>query len=143
MAERVLPKLGRRNFLRTVAVGAGALAIGGSAKTAAAASPAFVAQEFADAAGRSKRPWWVKTVDKPTMEIDWKVMERYSEGSSTRGSMPKYVGQAEVDRYTAAGAKLIKERILGNVDGYQLRDAMSSAHVGGQEVPGPADGADA
>lgn len=40
MAERVLPKLGRRNFLRTVAVGAGALAIGGSAKTAAAASPA-------------------------------------------------------------------------------------------------------
>lgn len=139
MAERVLPKLGRRNFLRTVAVGAGALAIGGSAKTAAAASPAFVAQEFSDGAGRSKRPWWVKTVDKPTMEIDWKVMERYSEGNTTRGSMVTYVGKAEVDRYTAAGAKLIKERILGNVDGYQLRDfAMSAAHVGvGKKFLGP------
>lgn len=24
-----------------------------------------------------KRPWWARSVDKPTVEIDWKMMERF------------------------------------------------------------------
>ena len=47
-------------------------------------------------AGRLIRPWWVKTVNEPTIEIDWNRMQRYDEGGGTvRNAMPKYIGTKE------------------------------------------------
>jgi epoxyqueuosine reductase len=139
MAESERAKLGRRDFLRMAAVGAGATAVVGTSKSVAAESAVVRTAEFSDPAGRIKRPWWVKTVDQPTTEIDWAVMKRYNETNTVRKGMPGYVGQDEVDRYTEAGTKNELQRMLDNVDGYTLKDqALSAAHVGvGKSFLGP------
>jgi reductive dehalogenase len=139
MAESERAKLGRRDFLRMAAVGAGATAVVGTSKSVAAESAVVRTAEFSDPAGRIKRPWWVKTVDQPTTEIDWAVMKRYNETNTVRKGMPGYVGQDEVDRYTEAATKNELQRMVDNVDGYTLKDqALSAAHVGvGKSFLGP------
>lgn len=47
----------------------------------------------------------MKTVDVPTTEIDWEMMQRYNEGNTVRKGMPGYVGADEVDRYTEVGER--------------------------------------
>ncbi|MDV2988666.1 MAG: reductive dehalogenase [Dehalogenimonas sp.] len=46
-------------------------------------------------AGSFNRPWWVKTVDKTTNEVDWTQYKRFREGDTMRGSagtyMPTYI----------------------------------------------------
>jgi hypothetical protein len=71
-------KISRREIFKLAGAGGGAIAAanvvglpGGAAKNAAG--------KFSDPAGRPKRPWWVRTVDEPTIEIDWDKMERYNE----------------------------------------------------------------
>lgn len=137
MQEKGRFTLGRRDFLRAAGIGAGAAAVGvtvkgaqaSAAAAAPAAAPSFEATKFADPAGRLQRPWWVKTVDVPTTEIDWEMMQRYNEGNTVRKGMPGYVGADEVDRYTEVGKKNELQRMLDNVDGYTLKDqALSAAH---------------
>ena len=135
-------KLSRRDFLRVAGVGAGAAAVTTVTKSAAAATEkSFAAAPFTDAAGRPKRPWWVKTVDEPTTEVDWSQVQRYNERTGTvRGpGMAGYVGDDEVDRLSAAAVENEKQRMLDNVDGYTLKDqALKSAHVGvGRSFLGP------
>ena len=112
MADNGKLKLDRRDFLRVATIGAGAAAIVGTAKTASAAPVAFKGAEFSDPAGRLARPWWVKTVDQPTTEVDWAVMKRYNETNTVRKGMPGYVGQDEVDRYTEAAKQNELQRML-------------------------------
>jgi epoxyqueuosine reductase len=137
MQEKGRFTLGRRDFLRAAGIGAGAAAVGvtvkgaqaSAAAAAPAAAPSFEATKFADPAGRLQRPWWVKTVDVPTTEIDWEMMQRYNEGNTVRKGMPGYVGADEVDRYTEVGKKNELQRMLDNVDGYTLKDqALAAAH---------------
>ena len=99
-------KVSRRDFLRIAGIGAAATAVAAVTKPAAAES-SFKAGSFSDPAGRPKRPWWVKTVDTPTTEIDWDVMQRYNERTgSVRGpGMAGYVGDDEVDRITEVAKK--------------------------------------
>ncbi len=142
MAKNDTFTLNRRDFLRIAGLGAGATAVATVTKTAAAAPAAsFNAGKFSDPAGRPKRPWWVKTVDQPTTEIDWNIMQRYNERTGTvRGpGMAGYVGNDEVDRLSAAATKNELERMLNNVDGYTLKDnALKAAHVGvGRSYLGP------
>ncbi|MBP7964890.1 MAG: reductive dehalogenase [Caldilineaceae bacterium] len=148
MADKGNLKLGRRDFLRVAGLGAGAAAVATVAKptTVKAASSGG---KFSDPAGRINRPWWVRTVDQPTIEIDWNVMQRYNERTGTvRGpGMAGYVGADEVDRLTAVAAKNELQRMLDNVDGYTLKDqALSDAHaslgwsfLGPQKAPTPED----
>ena len=99
MAAQGNLKLGRRNFLRVAGLGAGAATLATMARPAAVQAAPRI-KEAADAAGRNSRPWWVRTVDEPTTEIDWEVMQRYNERTGTvRGpGMAGYVGADEVDR---------------------------------------------
>ena len=85
MSNQGKSKLTRRDFLRLMGLGAGAAVVGIAAKplggeAALSTNPSFEARHFSDPAGRPNRPWWVKTVDKPTIEIDWAKMKRYNEG---------------------------------------------------------------
>ena len=140
MASKGNLKLGRRDFLRVAGLGAGAAAVASVAKptTAKAGSQGG---KFSDPAGRPSRPWWVRTVDEPTIEVDWDVMQRYNERTGTvRGpGMAGYVGQDEVDRLTTVAAENELQRMLNNVDGYTLKDqALAAAHVGvGKSFLGP------
>ena len=138
----------RRDFLKVAGLGAGATAVATVTKTASAAPAAsFTAAPFSDPAGRPKRPWWVKVVDEPTIEVDWNVMQRYNERTGTvRGpGMAGYVGDDEVDRLSAAAAKNELQRMLDNVDGYTLKDQRSEIVPRGRrtQLPGPAKGENA
>jgi len=125
-------KISRREFLRISGLGLGAAAATTAARPLQA-EQSFKGAKFSDPAGRPKRPWWVKTVDQPTIEVDWDQVQRYNEQTGTvRGpGMAGYVGADEVDRLSAAAAENEVQRMLDNVDGYTLKDqALKSAHVG-------------
>lgn len=140
MSENGKLKLNRRDFLRIAGVGAGATALTAVAKPAAAKGN-FAAGKFSDPAGRPQRPWWVRTVDEPTTEIDWNQVQRYDERNGTvRGpGMAKYVGDEEIERLNAIADENEMQRLRDNVDGYTLKDhALDAAHVGiGRSYLGP------
>jgi epoxyqueuosine reductase len=120
----------RKDFLRLAGFGASAAVVTTAAKPLAK-NPSFAAAHFDDAAGRHKRPWWVKTVDQPTTEIDWSQMKRYNERLGTvRGpGFAEYVGEARADELGAIGKAVLKEKLENNEPGYSLRDtALKSAH---------------
>ena len=118
----------RREFFKMAGIGTGA-AVAVSAlqpvKPARAASA-----PYRDPAGRPQRPWWVKTVDQPTTEIDWDKMERYNErylpederGSVRGPGFAGYVGEEQAKALVDEGNAKLKQRILDNVDGYTLKD---------------------
>ncbi|ADJ25402.1 reductive dehalogenase [Dehalogenimonas lykanthroporepellens BL-DC-9] len=91
--------ISRRDFMKVL--GLTSAGVGG----AALASPAFKDLDDAISRGNVTRPWWARTVDNPTSEVDWAQMKKFSEGNSMRGSrrtyMPTYIDQAEQDRRAA------------------------------------------
>lgn len=113
----------RRDFLRLAGLGAGASMVAPKL-SGTRSSDGESAKGFADAAGRPARPWWVKTVDEPTVEIAWDRIHRFDEQQGTvRGpGLANYVGQAEVDRIEAINEARTLERILAEEPGYTLKD---------------------
>jgi reductive dehalogenase len=69
-----------------------------------------------------KRPWWVRWVDKPTVEIDWDNMQRFDGRKMQQVSWAKYVGEDVAKRLTQLRDKRMKQWILENKSGYTLRD---------------------
>jgi len=69
-----------------------------------------------------KRPWWVRSVDTPTVEIDWDQMERFDGRKMQQVSFSKYVGEDENVRLIMSGAERTQQWILENRAGYTLRD---------------------
>lgn len=146
MSNQGKVRLSRRDFLRTLGLGVGAAAVGIAAKplgsdTALAINPSFEARHFTDPAGRPQRPWWVKTVDQPTIEIDWAKMKRYNEGYKADlgtgtvrgGGFEAYVGTARTEELNAKSAEILKDGILNNVPGYTLKDqALKVANDSGR-----------
>lgn len=66
--------MSRRDFMKTLGLSGAGLG------TAALLSPQFKdVDELLSDAKQSlyKRPWWVKEVDEPTVEIDWNTMQRF------------------------------------------------------------------
>jgi epoxyqueuosine reductase len=77
--------LNRRQFLKAVGITAAGL---GAAKVMADTS--VLGAEEGGPGLAPKKIWWAKEVDKPTMEVDWKEMQRYKEWKTTRGSLKQY-----------------------------------------------------
>jgi reductive dehalogenase len=130
MDETKRRKIGRRDFLRLAGFGVGAAAVTVAAKPLAE-NPSYAARHYTDPAGRPKRPWWVKTVDKPTIEIDWAKKKRYDERmGTTRGpGFAKYVGEERADELSAARKEFLQDKLEKNVPGYTLRDhALDAGH---------------
>jgi epoxyqueuosine reductase len=145
----------RRGFLKLAGVSGGAAAAASVVGLAPNANKAEVGK-FADPAGRPSRPWWVRTVDEPTIEIDWDKMQRYNEryvpelgkGSVRGGGFAAYVGADKAAELQKAGDEKTKQRGLNNEPGYTVKDrALYSAHggrspqsfLGNQNVKTPAD----
>lgn len=141
-------KLSRRDFLYLLGVGASGAAAGAIVKPVAATTslsmnPSFEARKFSDPAGRPQRPWWVRTVDQPTTEIDWAKMQRFNEGykpefgtGTVRGAgFVEYIGQEKSDELNAKSAALLKDGIINNVPGYTLKDqALVTANSNRMEM---------
>lgn len=64
--------MGRREFMKVLGLGAGALELGG---TALAAPFKDLDDMMASPHAERNLPFWVKEVDEPTVEIDWDNME--------------------------------------------------------------------
>jgi reductive dehalogenase len=84
-----------------------------------------------DAAGRPKRPWWVRTVDEPTVEISWERIQRFDARNAAVGQgFSKYVGQTEFDRLNKISEDNETRRLLDNTPGYTLKDhALNAAQM--------------
>ncbi len=76
------------------------------------------------------RPSWVRTADKPTMEIDWEKMQRYSEWRTTRGSFVEYVGKERDDRLTKLQTENLDRWLKQNKPGYTLKDRALGVATG-------------
>ncbi|MCX6013846.1 MAG: reductive dehalogenase [Chloroflexi bacterium] len=70
--------------------------------------------------GNWKRPWWVRTVDKPTVEIDWDRLQSFDERNTQQVSFAKYVGDEENKRLRRLKIDKTKEWILEGRKGYRL-----------------------
>jgi epoxyqueuosine reductase len=147
-------KLSRRDFLEMIGLGAGAAVVGATplkmSQPMLIQNPSYGYKKFADPAGRPQRPWWVKTVDQPTIEIDWAKMQRFNErDGSVRGpGMGHYIGVDNANALNAQGTAILKEKLQKNVPGYTLKDqALNSSHqveedmsfLGPQNAKTPAD----
>jgi reductive dehalogenase len=106
-------------------------------------NPSFNARKFADAAGRPQRPWWVKTVEVPTIEIDWDKMKRFNEGYKPElgtgtvrgGGFAAYVGKEKSDELSKKSGAFLKEAVANNTPGYTLKDqALNSANNARMEM---------
>ena len=124
--------LGRRDFLRIAG-----LASVATAAHATVAPLKIQASQKADRTSRPARPWWVRTVAEPTIEIDWDHTERFDARHTAQGQgFINYVGQAEADRLNKLADKNEKERLLDQTPGYTLKDqALYAAQR--YEVIGP------
>jgi len=69
-----------------------------------------------------KRPWWVSTVEKPTMEIDWDATERFDARKIQQVSFYKYVGEEESMRLRKLATERSRQWIAENRPYYSLRD---------------------
>lgn len=143
-------RLSRRDFIRLAGAGTGAAVIGSKSNVLGTSKKAAdsYGKRMSDPAGRPARPWWVRTVDEPTTEIDWDRMERYNERMGTvRGpGFASYVGEERADELSRISDELEHQRLVDNVPGYTLKDhALSSAHrvrvgrsfLGPQNAPTP------
>lgn len=77
-----------------------------------------------------RKYWWVKTVDKPTTEIDWQAMKRFSEWKSTRGSLQEYRGEEEHAKYLQLQKDNLLKWELEGKPGYTTKDIALNAAVG-------------
>lgn len=139
--------ISRRDFMRMAGLGAGAAVAASVLKTGTLPAQA-ASGDFKDVAGRPQRPWWVRTVDKPTTEIDWTKMERFNEryikdlgkGSVRGAGFEGYVGKDEVARYNKLSDDRLQKGVENNTPGYSLRDqALDAANgvMSGQSFLGP------
>ncbi len=84
-----------------------------------------------------KRPWWVSQVNKPTVEVDWKGMERFDATKVQQVSWRKYVGEEEAARLGKLREEKTIEWMLKKKPGYTLREralVAASAQAGSVAV---------
>ena len=69
-----------------------------------------------------KRPWWVRSVANPTIDVDWDTMERYDSRIVPQVYYPNYVGVNVSNRLNELHDKRTKQWILEKRPGYTLKD---------------------
>jgi len=68
-----------------------------------------------------KRPWWVRWVDEPTVEVDWDGMERFDATKIQQVSWRKYVGEEKVKELNKRREEKTRQWIIEQRPGYTLR----------------------
>jgi epoxyqueuosine reductase len=93
--------------------------------------------------GPSLRPVWVKTVDKPTTEVNWDQKKRYDERNTCRGGLVNYIGKEKLDLWNKNSDELLARNLKNNVPGYTLKDVAlkdaTGVGSGAQSFLGPSD----
>ncbi|HML22394.1 MAG TPA: reductive dehalogenase [Aggregatilinea sp.] len=116
--------LNRREFLRDM----GLLGLG--ATTASLGPIAAFGEDWGDKATINSRPFYVKEVDTPTVEIDWAAIYRFNERDTVRRGLAKYVGEDEATRITGMRESNQNKFALEGRPGYSIRDIAMYAASG-------------
>jgi len=99
--------------------------VGAGIGAAAISAPVFhdLDEVMASPQADFKRPWYVKEVDKPTVEIDWSMMKRFDESEVMwyRG-LREALGPDEFERVFQVQQENRMKWIKENRPGYTLRD---------------------
>ncbi len=110
--------LTRREFMKDL----------GKLGAAAALAPRIdFGEQMSDQAYGIKRPGFVKTVDKPTIEIEWKNINRFDERNTVRRGFAKYVSQENIDKLAATQKANTSKWLQENKPGYTLKDVAAAA----------------
>jgi len=128
MMSKAHSTLSRREFLK-------ALGLGGVGVTAAAiAPPAFrdLDEVMASPIASMKRPSWVKEVSKPTVEINWNIMNRFSDYEVMwGGGFVKAVGPAFAAEVIRQANLDVTRWRIDKKPGYTLPDsALANSQYG-------------
>ncbi|PPD59232.1 reductive dehalogenase [Dehalogenimonas etheniformans] len=110
--------LNRRDFIKNLGLA------GAGIGAAAVAAPMFHDLDEAISAPTAgwKRPWWVKSKDEPTVEIDWSQIKRYDHRTTAHSAYPNAQHWGK-DRWMEAVAQgKVKDAALKGTPGWELRD---------------------
>ena len=69
-----------------------------------------------------RRPWWVRWVDNPTIEVDWDNKKRFDGRLMQQVSWSKYIGEDTAKRLNRLREDRTNKWILENKSGYTLRE---------------------
>jgi reductive dehalogenase len=69
-----------------------------------------------------RRPWWVRSVKDPTVDVDWEVMERFDARKIQQVAWKKYIGEERVKQLNKRRQEKVQKWIFDNRPGYTLRD---------------------
>ena len=109
--------LNRREFLRDMGL------LGAGAATVAALGPIeALGESWSDQAGIAPRPPWVRTVDIPTVEIDWDFIYRFDERNTVRRGWSKYLDEESFKAVQDLSATSIYDLSKAGKSGYSTRD---------------------
>ncbi len=136
----------RRDFMKGLGLSTAGLG------AAAAVMPVYhdLDELIAAPAASWDRAWYIKEVDKPTVEIDWNMMQRHDgryHGNS-KEVRKVYIGGAEIDKLTAEAADIAKKATQSAAPGnthpdQALQDASAATFgspfswLGAQKVKTP------
>ena len=119
MNKKYHSTISRRDFLKMLGLGSVGLA------TTAISAPVIhdLDEMMALPEAEFKRPWYVKEVDKTTVEIDWKIMKRfdYQEVMWANG-LRKAWGLENYNKIVSMGRERTSRFMKENKPGYTLRD---------------------
>ena len=133
--------LNRREFLKDLGLlGAGATSLQLLGPVEA------LGESWSDKAGIAPRPFWVRTVDKPTCEVDWEAIYRFDERNTVRRGWSKYLDREQFDRLNAQRDTIAYDLSKEGRTGYSVRDialyksagiGASQSFLGPDDVPSP------
>ncbi len=141
-------RMNRRDFLRTL--GISGLTVGVAGATGLTLAGDLLGDTTSG--GVTRRPWWVREVDQPTIGINWDVMQRVDASRDTlvggRG-LGRFASAQENARLLTRIEQVQKERLLRDEGGYTLKDQalrnalyavrgqMPQSFLGPQQAPTP------
>ncbi len=136
-----MPILTRRQFLKELGmVGAGIALTPAAVSGLAADDLNDMADDISPTTVQARVPW-AKPADKPTIEIDWSVVQRFDERNTCRSGLVKYIGKDRVAELTALQNANLTAWLKEGRPGYTLKDvalqAAAGAGSGTQSFLGP------
>ena len=123
--------LGRRDFMKMLGVGAGAVGLG-AVGFGAAAGFKDMDEMMASPIAERDLPFWVKEVDEPTVEIDWENMERFHGPENTLFNPASWENPKDYFDIYNRNIETTKKNVQENVVGLSLKDrALADANCWG------------